>query len=108
MDDRTGTSNAGRVVLAALGFLVAVLAARATLGDPGVQVVLLVTTAAVCALAWTSLTGRPLPRLALLGGAPPVAAPVVEDVWRSERWIAEAVVRGLRALDDWRLEQREA
>ncbi len=108
MDDRTGTSNAARFVLASFGFVVVVLTARAVLGDLGVQLVLLVTMVSVAALAWTTLTERPLPRPGLLGGAGRVAAPVVEDVWRSERWIAETVERGLRALDEWRLEQREA
>jgi hypothetical protein len=108
MDDRTGTSNAAKLVLAGFAFLVAIVVARDVLGDLGAQLVLLVTMVAVAALAWTTLTERPLPRLLLPGGAAPAAAPVVEDVWRSERWIAEAVERGLRALEEWRLEQREA
>ena len=114
MDDRTGTSNAAKLVLSAFGFLVVALTARAVLGDLGVQLVLLVTMLGVAALAWTSFTERPLPRLALFdsgalfGGGTPAPDRAVEDVWRSERWIAEAVERGLRALDEWRLEQREA
>ena len=108
MDDRTGTSNAAKLVLSAFGVVVAALAARAVLGDLGVQLVLLATMLTVSALAWSSLTGRPLPRLPLSGGGAPVPEGTRQDVWRSERWIAEAVERGLRALDEWRLEQREA
>ncbi len=108
MDDRTGTSNAAKLVLASFGLLVVALTARAVLGDLGVQLVLLATMVGVSLLAWTSLTERPLPRLSLLGGGAPAPERVAEDVWRSERWIAEAVERGLRALDEWRLEQRDA
>ena len=108
MDDRTGTSNAAKLLLSAFGFLVVALTARAYLGDLGVQAVLLVAMVGVAALAWSSFTERPLPRLALFGGGSPAPERAVEDVWRSERWIAEAVERGLRSLDEWRLEQREA
>ena len=109
MDDQTGTSTTARVVLSTLSFLVAVLLARAVLGDLGVQVVLLGSMALVAALAWCQLTERPLPRLAQLSrGSDDSPAAVVDDTWRSERWIAEAVDCGLRALEDWRLEQREA
>jgi len=109
MDDQTGTSTTAKVVLSASSFLVAVLLARAAFGDVGVQTVLLGTMALVAALAWCQLTERPLPRLAQLSrGSDDPPAPVVEDTWRSERWIAEAVDRGLRALEEWRLEQREA
>ena len=108
MDDRTGTWAAAKIVIAGLGFLVVVLSARAAFGLVGVQVVLLATMVVVATLAWMSLTDRPLPRLSLLRGAAPAAEPVVEDAWRSERWIADAVERGLRALEEWRMEQREA
>ena len=109
MDDQTGTSTTTKVVLWGLTFLVGVLLARTVFGDVGVQTVLLGTMVVIAALAWCQLTGRPLPRLAQLSsGAAEQPAPVVEDAWRSERWIAEAVDRGLRALEEWRLEQREA
>ena len=109
MDDRQGTS-AIRAVMAAAGglLLLLVLPARAAFGDAGVQAVLLVALVVVALFAYEQLTGRRLPRPALLSAstAAPAVAPV-EDVWRSERWIREAVQRGLRALDEWRLEQRE-
>lgn len=108
MDDRTGTSTLAKAVLGALGFLVALLLGRAVLGELGAQLVLLATMVIVAAMAWTQLTGKALPRPGLLSREALDPAPSAADTWRSERWITEAVERGLRALDEWRLEQREA
>ena len=109
MDDRQGTSPISAVMASAGGLLLLlVLPARAAFGDAGVRAVLLVALVVVALFAYEQLTGRRLPRPALLSGPPAAPAVVpVDDVWRSERWIREAVQRGLRALDEWRLEQRE-
>ena len=105
MDDQDRASRLTRAALTGCGLLVLLLAARSAVGDVGVQVVLLVAMLAVTAFAYGELTGRPvpLPRRRVVA-----AAPVGEDPWRSERWIADAVERGLRELEQWRLEQHEA
>ena len=116
MDDRT-SSSATTLAFAFAGCLLLVLPARAAFGERGVEVVLAVALLLLTACAYVRLTGRALGRP--LGGPlgwPPLRprpvqaepAAVVEDVWRSERWIREAVQRGLRAVDEWRLEQSEA
>ncbi len=109
MDDSTGTASAGQILGTAAGLGVLALLARAVAGQAGVTVVLGVSLAVVLVLAHRQLTGRPLRRPAVLarGRRTPVE-PVVVDAWRSERWIRDAVERGLRSLEDWRLEQREA
>lgn len=108
MDDRPGTSTIGAVMACAGGLLLLVLPARAAFGDVGVQAVLLLALVGVALFGYEQLTGRRLPRPVLLAGrpAPPATRPT-DDPWRSERWIREAVQRGLRSLDEWRLEQRE-
>ena len=92
-------------LIVALVVLVLLLVARSALGDLGVQLVLLVSLGALTVFAYGQLTGRPVPGLRR---AAPAEAPAVPDTWRSERWIADAVERGLRALDEWRWEQRSA
>jgi hypothetical protein len=106
MDDQDRTSRLTRAALTGCGLLLLLLVARGALGDVGVQVVLAVALVAVTAFAYGELTGRPVRWPARHRRA--VAPAPVPDTWRSERWIAEAVERGLRALDEWRWEQREA
>ncbi len=114
VDERADTTMVRRAVLVVLGAVVLALPVRDALGEAGLTGLLLLTLWAVAVLGYADLTGRPVPRLGglaalrLPGRAPAPAAPVVEDVWRSERWIGEAVARGLRALDEWRLEQNGA
>ena len=107
MDDQTA-ATVTRVALSVAAFLVLLVLGRAVLGEPGVTLVLLLAMVAVSVFAYGQLTGRPPPRLARPARSAAVEPPVAEDVWRSERWVAEAVERGLRAIDEWRLEQREA
>jgi hypothetical protein len=104
MDDQASTKTKAALLVTG-GAVLGAIPAQRVFGDDGVRTVLLLGLVAVAALAWSELTGRPL---SVVGrrSAPP--APAVEDPWRSERWIREAVERGLRALDEWRLEQREA
>ena len=108
MDDQDRASRLTKAVLSGCGLLLLLLVARSALGDLGVQLALLVGLVAVMGFAYGELTGRPVPGLARLRRQPAVEARAVPDTWRSERWIAEAVERGLRALDEWRCEQREA
>jgi hypothetical protein len=62
----------------------------------------------VSVFAYGELTGRTVPWPWRLRRTADVQEPAGPDAWRSERWIAEAVERGLRAIDEWRLEQRDA
>ena len=89
------------VVFAALAF-----PAKQHFGEAGVSVMLFLALAAVLLLMHAQLTGRSLVRLPGSGGV--LAAAPVEDVWRSERWVREAVERGIRAIDDWRHDQRSS
>ena len=106
MDDQDRASRLTRAALVGCGLLVLLVVARSALGGVGVQLVLLVALVAVAVFAYGELTGRPVPGLRRRSVA--AEPPVVPDTWRSERWIAEAVERGLRALEEWRLEQRQA
>lgn len=106
MSDRTNSTLAFRVLLVIAAFALAAVAAEHLFGDRGIDVALALAIGAVGLLAYSELTGRrlPLPRRA----AQPVPEPVVEDHWRSDRWVQDAVDRGMRALEEWRLEQRDA
>jgi hypothetical protein len=108
MDDQDRAPGLTKAALSGCALLLLLIVARSALGDVGVQVVLLVTMVAVLVYAYGELTGRPVPGLDRFRRGPAAEPPVVPDTWRSERWIAEAVERGLRALDEWRWEQREA
>lgn len=108
MDDQDRAPRLTKAALTACGLLVLLLVARSAFGDLGVELVLLVSLCALIAFAYGELTGRPVPGLRRLRTAPVDDAPPASDTWRSERWIAEAVERGLRALDEWRWEQRSA
>ncbi len=108
MDDQDRASRLTKAALSGCAFVLLLLVARSAFGEPGVQLVLLVGLVAVLVFAYGELTGRPVPWPAALRRPQVAPAPAVPDTWRSERWIAEAVERGLRALDEWRLEQREA
>jgi hypothetical protein len=107
MDDQDRASGLTKAALAGCGVLLLLLVARSAFGDVGVQLALLVAAVAVTAFAYGELTGRPV-RWPVRRQQQVAEAPAVPDTWRSERWIADAVERGLRALDEWRLEQREA
>jgi len=104
MDDQDRAGMLTRAALTGCGLLVLLLLARSALGELGVQVVLLVAMVAVTVFAYGALTGRPV----LARRTDVAGAPAVPDAWRSERWIAEAVDRGLAALEEWRRQQREA
>lgn len=106
MDDGASTMTKAALLVVGVAVLLAIPAQR-MFGDAGVETVLALGLVVLAAIAWSDLTGRPLPRPARRCSAA-VPDPVVEDPWRSERWVREAVERGLRALDEWRLEQREA
>ena len=108
MDDHGRASRRTRAALCGGALVVLLLLARSVLGDLGVQLVLLVSLLAVAVFAHGELTGRPVPWPGALRRREVAEPPAVPDTWRSERWITEAVERGLRAIDEWRLEQRDA
>ena len=108
MDHQDRASRRTRAALCGCALLLLLLVTHDALGDVGAHLVLLLAMVAVAAFSYGELTGRPLPRPARLRRRADAAAPVVPDAWRSERWIGEAVERGLRALDEWRWEQRQA
>ena len=97
-----------RTVAAALGAVLVAYLAHAAFGPTGMQVVLVLSIGAVAVMAFHRASGRELVGLAALRRAPrpEPEEPAVEDHWKSERWVAEAVERGLRALDAWRFDQR--
>ena len=98
MDDQDRAARLTKAALAASGLLLLLLGARSALGDVGLLLVALLALGVVATAAGGQAARR---REALVPSEVP-------DTWRSERWIAEAVERGLRALDEWRWEQREA
>lgn len=112
MDD--GSNKASRTLAVRLLLIIAVFAlvsipARDALGVRGVEVSLAVAIGAIALLAYCELTGRTL--LSLLPRRRPSAAAAPaqpEDHWRSDRWVRETVENGWRALEEWRLEQRDA
>ena len=108
MDDQDRAPRLTRAALSGCGFLLLLLVARSAFGEPGVRLVLLVMLVAVLVFAHGELTGRPVPGLDRLRRRAVEEPPAAPDTWRSERWIAEAVERGLRALGEWRWEQRQA
>ena len=106
MNDKISSSLAFRVLVVIAGFALVAVPAEKAFGDQGVDVALALAIGAVGLLAYCELTHRTLllkPRTEQV-----VAEPVVEDHWRSDRWVQDAVERGFRALEEWRLEQRDA
>ena len=101
MDDQDRAARLTKAAGAACGLLLLLLVARSALGDVGLLLVALLALGVVA----TAAGGQARPREALV---PSLTSDGVPDTWRSERWIAEAVERGLRALDEWRWEQRQA
>lgn len=106
MDEQASTMTKAALLVVGAVVLLSIPTQR-MFGEAGVQAVLLLGLVVVAVIAWYQLTERPLPG-AVRRRRSAAPAPVVEDPWRSERWVREAVERGLRALDEWRLEQREA
>jgi hypothetical protein len=98
MDDQDRAARLAKAAVAASGLLLLLLVARSALGDVGLLLIALLALGVVV----TALGGRAARRREAL------VPSEVHDTWRSERWIAEAVERGLRALDEWRWEQRQA
>ena len=98
MDDTQDKGLAIKAILIVGVFLALAFPAQQVYGDTGVSIVLLMALAAVVMLLQAQRTGHAALRLA--GPAEPA-----EDAWRSERWVREAVERGLRAIDDWRHDQ---
>ena len=101
MDDTQDKGLAVRAILIVGVFLALAFPAQQMYGDTGVTIVLLLALAAVVMLLQVQRTSGL--RLAT-NGSTGEAAPV-EDTWRSERWVREAVERGIRAIDDWRHDQ---
>lgn len=107
MDEQASTMTKAVLVVVGAAVLL-LLPAQRLFGDHGVEAVLLLGLVTAAAIAWSGLTGRPLPRWGRLGRPAAVPPSIVEDTWRSERWVREAVERGLRAIDEWRWEQSQA
>lgn len=107
MSDRTNHNTlAFRILLVIAAFALAAAPAEKAFGESGIDVALALAIGAVGLLAYGELSNRTLllkPRT-----EPVVVAPVVEDHWRSDRWVQDSVTRGMRALEEWRLEQRDA
>lgn len=104
MDDTRDNGLALKAIGIVVVFVALAFPAQQHFGDTGVSVVLTMALAAVLLLLHGQLTGRSLVRLP--GSGQVVVVAPAEDVWRSERWVHEAVERGMRAIDDWRHDQR--
>ena len=100
MDDTQDKGLAIRAIAVVVVFLALAFPAQQMYGDTGVSIVLLMALAAVVMLLQAQGAGRTVVRLAGSTASAPA-----EDAWRSERWVREAVERGLRAIDDWRHDQ---
>ncbi len=88
-----------------LGVALLALAAQQAYGDVGLKAVLVLALGALALVAFHRVSGRSFAGCQRSHEAEP-AAPVEEDHWRSERWVREAVERGLRSLDAWRFDQQ--
>lgn len=113
MDDssnsRASRTLAVRLLVIIAAFALVSIPARDALGVRGVEVSLAVAIAAIALLAYCELTGRPLLSLLPHRRKPaPVVPAQAQDHWRSDRWVRETVENGWRALEEWRLEQRDA
>jgi hypothetical protein len=97
-----------KTIGALLGVALLAFAAQQAYGDDGLAAVLVVALGAMALLAFHRLSGRTfagLPGWQRSDEAEP-APRVEDDAWRSERWVREAVERGLRSLDAWRFDQQ--
>ena len=103
MDDTRDNGLALKAVGVVAVFVALAFPAKEHFGDHGVSVMLALALAGVVLLMHAQRTGRSLLRLPGSGSLPPPAP--VEDTWRSERWVQEAVARGMRAIEDWRHDQ---
>ena len=99
MGEKKSDSLAFRVLAVIAGFAVVAVVAKHFFGDRGIDVALIVAIGAI-----GQLTGRARVPARRRRTAP---VPVIEDHWRSDRWVQESVERGMRALDEWRVEQRD-
>lgn len=110
MDEREQSDQQAmsRTVAAVLVAALVAYLAHAVFGRTGLHVVLVLCSGAVAVLAFHRATGREFVGFAALrrDTSPEPEEPAVEDHWKSERWVSEAVERGLRSLDAWRFDQR--
>ncbi len=88
-----------------LGVALLALAAQQAYGDVGLKAVLVLVLGALALVAFHRMSGRSFAGWQRAEKAEP-AEPVKDDAWRSERWVREAVERGLRTLDAWRFDQQ--
>jgi hypothetical protein len=77
-------------------------------GGDGLGAVLVLALGSLALVGLHRLTGRSFTGLRKARPADLClpSAPAQDDTWRSERWVREAVERGLRAIDEWRQEQQ--
>ena len=101
-------ARASRPLAVLLGGGLLAFAAHQAFGPAGLQAVLVLALGAVALAALHRVSGRSFAGVALPRREherqPP--APVKDDAWRSERWVREAVERGLRSLDAWRFDEQ--
>lgn len=103
MDDTRDNGLALKAIGVVVLFVALAFPAKQHFGESGASVMLALALAGVVLLMHAQHTGRSLLRLA---GSRSVVPPApVEDAWRSERWVQEAVSRGMRAIEDWRHDQ---
>ena len=109
MDEREQRDQVtSRTVAAVLGAALLAYVAHAAFGQTGLQTAVVLVLGAVAIVALHRASGRELVGLAALRRQPrpEPERPVQEDHWKSERWVSEAVERGIRSLDAWRFDQQ--
>lgn len=105
--DEPENDVARRGVAVLLGTGLLAFAAYQGFGTAGLRALLVLTVGAVAMVAFHWLTGRSFAGLAGRRSRDEAPyEPVKDDAWRSERWVREAVERGLRSLDEWRIDQQ--
>jgi hypothetical protein len=108
-NSKAGKTLALRLLVVIAAFAVLTIPARDALGVRGVELSLVLAISAIAVLAYCELTGRTLLSLVRRRRTATTTAPAKpEDHWRSDRWVRETVDNGWRALEEWRLEQRDA
>ena len=106
--DKPDNDLATKGVALLVGVALLAFAAQQVFGEDGVTAVLVLSLGVLAIMGFHRLSGRSFAGLSLPQRAEQdePEAPAQDDTWRSERWVREAVARGLRSMDEWRMDQQ--